>query len=109
MRAKLWKCWFALALFIVTLLSRFALMPDKLPVAGNGFGLDFIAFYRAGVLLQTKHADRLYDLKDTRDFDIALARRQHLSLGNSYGAFYNPPFFAWVFRPLVRVRIFPIR
>jgi hypothetical protein len=100
MRAKLWKGWFLLALLIVTLLAADFVMPDKQPAAGSGFGLDFVAFYRAGVLVHSGQAGRLYDLKDTQDFDRSLAKKQKLDLGNSYGMFLNPPLFAWIFAPL---------
>jgi hypothetical protein len=101
LRAKLWKGCFALALLVVSLLVANYLMPGKQTAAVSGFGLDFVAFYRAGVLVHNGHADKLYDLQDTRDFDRTLAKTQKLDLGNSYGAFLNPPFFAWIFAPVV--------
>jgi hypothetical protein len=51
--------------------------------------------------VHTGHASRLYDLQDTQDFDHSLAKSRNLDLGNTYGAFLNPPFFAWIFAPLV--------
>jgi alpha-1,2-mannosyltransferase len=89
------------ALLILTLFAADFVKQGRQPAAASGFGLDFIAFYRAGVLVHTGHADRLYDLQDTRDFDRSLAATQRLDLGSGYGAFLNPPFFAWIFAPLV--------
>jgi hypothetical protein len=86
-------------LLITTLLVAGFFMPGKKTGSASGFGLDFIAFYRAGSLVHTGHADRLYDLKDTQTFDQSLAKSQNLDLGNGYGAFLNPPFFAWLFVP----------
>lgn len=104
-RTKLWVGASLLALLIVTLVVASFAMPGKIPgdkaSAKNGFGLDFIAFYRAGVLVHSGHANQLYDLNDTRNFDRELATAKKLDLGDSYGAFLNPPFFAWVFVPLV--------
>jgi alpha-1,2-mannosyltransferase len=101
LRAKLWKGWSLVALLIVTLFTADFVKQGKQPTTDSGFGLDFVAFYRAGVLVHTGHADRLYNLQDTRDFDRSLAETQKLDLGKGYGAFLNPPFFAWIFAPLV--------
>jgi hypothetical protein len=101
LRARLWKGWFLLATLIGSIVLGAALFPGKDADSQHHFGLDFIAFYRAGVLVQTGHADRLYDLQDTQNFDRSLARRQDLAIGNTYGLFLNPPFFAWIFAPLV--------
>jgi alpha-1,2-mannosyltransferase len=105
LRTKLWVCASLLVILLGTLVIGSFARPEKLPVKEpasiNGFGLDFIAFYRAGVLVHSGNSRLLYDLKDTRQFDGELAKAQNLDLGNSYGAFLNPPFFAWLFVPLV--------
>jgi alpha-1,2-mannosyltransferase len=101
-RAKLWKGWFLLALLITTLLIASYAMPGKKdPGTAHAFGLDFIAFYRAGELVHSRHAHQLYDLQNTQNFDRELAQTKNLALGETYGAYLNPPFFAWIFAPLV--------
>jgi hypothetical protein len=107
LRTKLWKGCFAVALFIASLFILDFVMSGPQPAKGSGFGLDYIAFYRAGMLVHTGHADRLYDLQDTRNFDSALAQRQNLSLGNNYAPFLNPPFFALLFAPLAMLGYTP--
>jgi len=101
LRACLWAVWFFLAVLIGSLAIASFAPPDKDAGAKHTIGMDFIAFYRAGVLVRSGQAERLYDVRDTQDFDRSLAERENLGLGNTYGLFLNPPFFAWVFVPLV--------
>ncbi len=100
-RGRLWKGWFALALLVLTMIGGSFASQKNQGISGKDIGLDFVAFYRAGVLVNTGHSDQLYDLKATGDFDRALVAREKLPLGDTIGLFYNPPFFAWVFAPLV--------
>jgi alpha-1,2-mannosyltransferase len=100
MRSKLWKGLSLVALFIATLLISSFMMPSRRAGGGSGFGMDYIAFYRAGTLVHTGHADRLYDLQNTIDFDRDIARRLDLPAADVFGPFLNPPFFAWIFSPL---------
>jgi hypothetical protein len=37
-----------------------------------------------------------------KDFEQETGRRYGLSLGDSYGPYWNPPFYAWIFSPLSR-------
>jgi len=99
-RGRLWKGWFLLALPVLTMIGG-SFASQKQGISGKDIGLDFVAFYRAGVLVKTGHSDQLYNLKATGDFDRALVAREKLPLGDTIGLFYNPPFFAWVFSPLV--------
>ncbi len=100
-RRRLWIGWSLVALLIITIIvGSFAASKDK-GIPAKGIGLDFVAFYRAGVLVDQGQANQLYDLKATGDFDRELVQREKLPLENKIGLFYNPPFFAWVFAPLV--------
>jgi hypothetical protein len=74
--------------------------PKGKGLSAKDIGLDFVAFFRAGMLVDRGRSDQLYDLKATADFDRELVAREKLPLGNTIGLFYNPPFFAWVFAPL---------
>ena len=102
LRAKLWMGCFALALLVVSLLVANLPMPGKQAAAASGFGLDFIAFYRAGLLFTPDMPTALRSAGLPAILIAPLPRRRNLDLGNSYGAFLNPPFFAWIFSPLSR-------
>jgi hypothetical protein len=69
-------------------------------VSHRDLGLDFVAFYRAGMLVRNGGQNELYDLEQTRQFDRALANREQLPLGEKFGPFLNPPFLAWMYAPL---------
>jgi hypothetical protein len=100
LRRFLWKGWFLLTLLVVTMLAG-SFATSKAPsLSLKDIGLDFVAFYRAGVLVSTGHSDQLYDLQATQDFDRDLVWREKIPLGNTVGLFYNPPYFAWLFAPL---------
>jgi alpha-1,2-mannosyltransferase len=106
LRKKLWLGWFCLAVLIVSMIGANAIVNKNRAFSRADFGLDFIAFYRAGVLLQRGDANQLYDLQATRQFDQELVKKEGLHLGNTFGLFYNPPFYAWVFEPLARLGYF---
>lgn len=63
-------------------------------------GHDFLPFYTAGTFARTGHADQLYNLHAVRRFEQQVAAKNSLELGPSFGPFWNPPFYAWVFAPL---------
>ncbi len=99
---RLWAGWTGLAVLVLGLIvSNFCASSDQ-SISSRDLGLDFIAFYRAGDLVRSGHANQLYDLEQTRQYDQQLAQREQLELGDKYGAFLNPPFLAWLYEPLVR-------
>jgi hypothetical protein len=63
-------------------------------------GHDFLAFYTAGSFVRDGRMRDLYDLEKVKTFQHELAAREGLKIGESFGPFWNPPFYAWVFRPL---------
>jgi hypothetical protein len=69
-------------------------------------GHDFLAFYTAGVFVDSGRANDLYDLKKIQEFQHPLAAREGLEIGNDFGPFWNPPFFAWMFVPLAKLSYF---
>lgn len=101
LRGRLWKGWFLVALLILTMVVGSFAGEKRGALSVKDIGLDFVAFYRAGVLVSNGESAQLYDLQNTRDFDRALVDREKLPLGDTLGLFYNPPYFAWVFAPLV--------
>jgi hypothetical protein len=106
LRKRLWLGWFCLVVLIASLVSANSIVNKDRAFSRADFGLDFIAFYRAGVLLERGDATQLYDLQATRQFDEELVKKESLHLGNTFGLFYNPPFYAWVFEPLARLGYF---
>ena len=101
MRKRLWQAGLALALFVATLTAgNFFVTPDK-AVSRRSAGHDFLAFYTAGTFVRTGHVDELYDLSAVKAFQQEIARAEGLEIsGETFGPYWNPPFFAWVFAPL---------
>jgi len=66
-------------------------------------GHDFLAFYTAGTFVNAGRSHDLYDLELVNAFQHDLARRENLEIGQSFGPFWNPPFYAWVFAPLAHL------
>jgi hypothetical protein len=66
-------------------------------------GHDFTAFYAAGHFVATGQADKLYDIEAVKHYEQETGRRYGLSLGDSYGPYWNPPFYALIFAPLARL------
>src|SRR5437588_9043849 len=89
-----------LALFLVTLVVGNEFIPAEKAVARNMLGHDFTAFYAAGHYTDLEQFDKLYDIEAVKRFEQETGRRFGLSLGDSYGPYWNPPFYAWVFAPL---------
>jgi hypothetical protein len=100
---RLWKTGGAVAIFLLTLLAGNAFVPAQERLTNGMLGHDFLAFYTAGTFVgQDRQAD-LYDLPTVKAFQHDLARREHLEIGDSFGPFWNPPFYAWVFVPLAQL------
>lgn len=64
------------------------------------FGLDFMVFYSAGILVDQHHPELLYDLPTINALEHSIAAREGTNLGEALGPWWNPPFYAWVFVPL---------
>ncbi len=98
--ARLWKIGVGLlaALATCAIGNRF-IAPDR-AIASNELGHDFLAFYYAGDCVRDGRDAELYDLDKTRSFQHALATREGLVIGDGFGPWWNPPFYAWVFAPL---------
>src|SRR5207248_4149557 len=80
------------------------MQPADRGVSRKSAGHDFLAFYTAGTFVRTGRANQLYDLDAVRAFQRDLVAREHLELADtSFGPFWNPPLFAWVFAPLSRL------
>jgi Glycosyltransferase family 87 len=89
--------------FIVTLVIGNAFLPPEKAVDRAMLGHDFTAFYTAGHFTGLRQFEKLYDIEAVKQFEQETGRRYGLSLGDSYGPYWNPPFYAWVFAPLARL------
>lgn len=99
-RKRLWQGGLALAAITLTFAIGNAFLPADRSVTPGMLGHDFLAFYTGGTFVRTGQLDKLYDLDATRAFQRAEAARSGLEIGPSFGPFWNPPFYAWVFAPL---------
>ncbi|MDB5322650.1 MAG: hypothetical protein JWN40_4281 [Phycisphaerales bacterium] len=97
---RLWLAGGALALFLLTLTLGNAFLPESKRLTSDLVGHDFLAFYTAGQFVRESRAHDLYDLQAVKTYQHNLAHRENLEIGESFGPFWNPPFYAWVFAPL---------
>jgi hypothetical protein len=98
---RLWIGAACVSLFILTLISAYALMPAG-PRHEGSVGTDFVAFYTAGVFVREGHAGSLYDLHAISQYQHDLAHRNGDDLGTAIGPWWNPPYYAWLFVPLAK-------
>jgi hypothetical protein len=97
---RLWLAGIALALFLLTLIIGNAFLPESKRLTSGLVGHDFLAFYTAGQFVRESRAHDFYDLQAVKTFQHDLAQREHLEIGGTFGPFWNPPFYAWMFAPL---------
>jgi hypothetical protein len=90
----------ALALFIVTLLIGNGFIAPGRAITRHMLGFDFTAFYAAGTFTRQHRFDALYDLSAIAAEEHQIGREADLELSTSFGPYWNPPVFAWVFAPL---------
>src|SRR3954469_6745426 len=100
-RKKLWLSAGAITLVVMTIvIGNFFVDRDK-AITADAVGHDFLAFYTAGHFLREGHAERMYELEAVREFQQQVGEANHLELKKqSFGPFWNPPFYAWMFVPL---------
>ncbi|MFI5377821.1 MAG: glycosyltransferase family 87 protein [Tepidisphaerales bacterium] len=103
LRTRFWIGASLLALAIATITAGNIFMPRPRSVGQSMLGYDFLAFYTAGHFLNTGQPENVYDLRALRAYQETEARRWGLELNGTYGPFWNPPFYAWLFRPLARL------
>ncbi len=103
LRTRLWIGASLLGLVLTTLTLSNAILPPGKSVDSSMLGYDFLAFYTAGHFLNTGQPENVYDIQALRTYQQAEAQRQGLELHGTYGPFWNPPFYAWIFQPLARL------
>ena len=101
LRKKLWLGAGALTLLVLTIAIGNSVIDRRNAITADAVGHDFIAFYTAGHFLREGRAERMYDLEAVRRFQQEVGEANHLELKKeSFGPFWNAPFYAWVFVPL---------
>ncbi len=94
-------CFLVLAFSIALLMLSFATQVKNRTVFGPTLGADFAAFYTAGIILNEHPREHLYDLA----LQERLYHRLFPTLSpNASLPYFNPPFFALIFRPLALLR-----
>lgn len=99
LRTRLWRVGGLLAVFMWTMFVV-KCVSGKDRLTWDKLGHDFLAFYYGGTCARTGHYEQLYDLPATRAFEQKIGLAAGLSIGDSFGPWWNPPFAAWLFAPL---------
>ncbi len=98
-RTILWAAGGLAAIPILTVLVANIFLSKDRAVTWDMLGHDFLALYYGGNCALTGHYERLYDLPATKAFEFNTGHAAGLSLGKSFGPWWNPPFAAWMFAP----------
>jgi hypothetical protein len=93
LRTRLWIGGIAIAAFVALVLIARAPTLDRM-------GYDFLPFYTAGTFVREGNPRAMYDLNAIRAREKQIAAENGLDLGNGFGPFWNPPFYALPFAPL---------
>jgi len=100
LRRRLWAGGLGVACCLATFVIGNQFVPESQAVTRRILGHDFMAFYTAGSFVRQGRYRDLYNLKEVEAFQRQLAQRHQLEIGPSFGPWWNPPFYAWVFAPL---------
>jgi hypothetical protein len=100
LRVRLWLAGCGVGLLWLTFVAGNFVIDAQRAVSARMLGHDFLAFYTAGSFVRDGRADRLYDLRAVQAFERGVMQKENLEVGKSFGPFWNPPFYAWVFAPL---------
>ena len=103
LRNRLWFGGTMVVTFLLILVIGNHFIDADKSVARNMLGHDFTAFYSAGHFADTRQFDKLYDIEAVKAFEQQTGKQANLTLGDAYGPFWNPPFYAWVFAPFARM------
>jgi hypothetical protein len=102
-RKRLWLGGSALGLVLLVFVVGNAFIPRDKAVTRQMLGHDFLAFYTAGSFVNQGRYRELYNLESVKAFEQATAHAVGLEVGESFGPWWNPPFYAIVFAPLARL------
>jgi hypothetical protein len=98
----LWLGAAGVVLFMAVIFGARALRPEISAPTGP-MGLDFVAFYTAGVAVREGRTEDLYDLDATNRFQQTLQEKQGITIGRRVAPWWNPPFYSLLFIPLSRL------
>lgn len=99
MSTVLWRRGGLVGVFLLTMYVGNCFVSHDRAVTSDMLGHDFLAFYYGGYCARTNHYEQLYDLPATKKFEYQTGHAAELSLGTSFGPWWNPPFAAWLFAP----------
>lgn len=99
-RKALWLAAAALGLFVLTLAAGNFFLPRERAVSLRMLGHDFLAFYTAACFVHEGRPAQMYDLDAVRRFQRQTAAAADLEMGDGFGPFWNPPFYALALAPL---------
>ena len=102
-RRRLWRIGVGWGLFLLTLVVGNSVISRDRAVTGDMIGHDFLAFYTAGSFVGSGRSRELYQLEPVRKFEQATGHAAGLEIGDSFGPWWNPPFYALVFEPLAKL------
>jgi hypothetical protein len=97
--ARLWIAGGAIGAFLLILIVGNLFSSGNEAVTRKMLGHDFLAFYTAGTFVREGRGDELYDLRAVESYQRDLMTREGLEVRKSFGPYWNPPFYAWVFVP----------
>jgi hypothetical protein len=97
---RLWIGGCAVAAFVATVVVANGLLGRGNAPAASRIGLDFLPFYAAGTFVRDGNPAAMYDIDLLRAREREIAGVANLALGDGFGPFWNPPFFALAFVPL---------
>lgn len=99
LQKRLWQIGGLLAIWTLIVGGANLVLPADKAVTPAMLGHDFLPFYMAGTFAREGRVDQLYDLNIARQWQQDLAAQHGLALGNTFGPWWNPPHFAWVYAP----------
>jgi hypothetical protein len=100
LRTRLWVGGSAVALVVATVAVANGVLARGAGAASSRLGLDFLPFYAAGTFIRDGRPAQMYDIDALRAREREIAAASGLALGDGFGPFWNPPFFALPFAPL---------
>jgi alpha-1,2-mannosyltransferase len=101
LRKRLWLGAGAITVFVLTIVIGNSVIDRRDAITADAVGHDFLAFYTAGHFVREGQSERMYDLEAVRKFQQEVGEANYLELKKqSFGPFWNPPFYAWLFVPL---------
>lgn len=97
LRRRLWKCGIAAAAVLSCFVVFEAGTRLRSPSTKLALGHDLIPSYAAGVLVREGRPRAMYDREALSAVEFRMMREADLDIDPRFGAWLNPPFYAWPF------------